>query len=302
MVGAFEQAVLAAMIFVIMLGMGAALTPRDFMLAFKKPFGLLIGLLSQYGIMPAIALCLALVLPVPDAVKVGIVIMGSMPGGTTSNIFTYFAKGNLALSVLMTVNSTIVGVLAIPFLVITNLAILKAVGEISVVIPAANIVITLVLLLVPVVVGVLLRRWNANIGALVELTGGALGVLFIVLLLVTWVPRNWQFLMGTPLSVFACVILLGWLGFFFGYLFSRALKFSNRDSQTIAMEIGIQNGPLAIAIVVFTFVGPLQGMQQQVMAVPALYSLFIVISSTLLTIWFRRVNARAEQKTPNALL
>ncbi|MGL5447227.1 MAG: bile acid:sodium symporter family protein [Rhabdaerophilum sp.] len=302
MVGAFEQAVLAAMIFVIMLGMGAALTPRDFMLAFKKPFGLLIGLVSQYGIMPAIALGLALILPVPDAVKIGIVIMGSMPGGTTSNIFTYFAKGNLALSVLMTVNSTIVGVLAIPFLVITNLAILKAAGEISVVIPAGNIVVTLILLLVPVVIGVLLRRWNANVGALVELTGGALGVLFILLLLITWVPRNWQFLMQTPLSVFACVILLGWLGFFFGYLFSRMLKFSFRDSQTIAMEIGIQNGPLAIAIVVFTFTGPLLNMQQAVMSVPALYSLFIVISSTMLTIWFRRVNTAQEQKIPNALL
>ncbi len=190
MVGAFEQAILAAMIFVIMLGMGAALTPRDFVLALKKPYGLVVGLVSQYGIMPLIALCLALILPVPDAVKIGIVIMGSMPGGTTSNIFTYFAKGNLALSVLMTVNSTLVGVLAIPFLVITNLAILKAVGAISVVIPASNIVITLVLLLLPVMIGVLLRRWNANVGALVELTGGALGVLFIVLLLVTWVPRN----------------------------------------------------------------------------------------------------------------
>lgn len=302
MVGAFEQAVLAAMIFVIMLGMGAALTPRDFMLAIKKPFGLLVGLLSQYGIMPAIALCLALVLPVPDTVKIGIVIMGSMPGGTTSNIFTYFAKGNLALSVLMTVNSTIVGVLAIPFLVITNLAILKAVGAISVVIPASNIIVTLVLLLVPVVVGVLLRRWNANIGALVELMGGALGVLFIVLLLVTWVPRNWQFLMGTPVSVFACVILLGWLGFLLGYLFSRLLKFSDRDAQTIAMEIGIQNGPLAIAIVAFTFVGPLQGLQQSVMSVPALYSLFIVLSSTALTFWFRRVNSRGDGKAPKALL
>jgi BASS family bile acid:Na+ symporter len=301
MVGAFEQAVLAAMIFVIMLGMGAALTPRDFVLALKKPFGLLIGLVSQYGIMPAIALALALVLPVPDTVKVGIVIMGSMPGGTTSNIFTYFAKGNLALSVLMTVNSTIVGVLAIPFLVITNLAILKAVGAISVVIPASNIVITLVLLLLPVVIGVLVRRWNANIGALVELTGGALGVLFIVLLLVTWVPRNWQFLLGTPISVFACVILLGWLGFFFGYLFSRALKFSDRDAQTIAMEIGIQNGPLAIAIVAFTFVGPLQNLQQSVMSVPALYSLFIVLSATALTFWFRHVNSRGD-KGPKALL
>jgi len=123
-----------------------------------------------------------------------------------------------------------------------------------------------------------------------------------VLLLVTWVPRNWQFLMGTPVSVFACVILLGWLGFLLGYLFSRLLKFSDRDAQTIAMEIGIQNGPLAIAIVAFTFVGPLQGLQQSVMSVPALYSLFIVLSSTALTFWFRHVNSRGDGKAPKALL
>ncbi len=302
MVGAFEQAVLAAMIFVIMLGMGAALTPRDFALAIKRPYGMFIGLVSQYGFLPLIGLGLALALPVPDPVKIGIVVMSCMPGGTTSNIFTYFAKGNLALSVLMTINSTIVGVVAIPFLVVGSLAVLTATGNLQVVVPTENIVLTLVLLLAPVLIGLGLRRWNANVGAMVELIGGALGVLFIVLLLVTWVPRNWRFLTETPPSVFLGVISLGLLGFLAGYLFSTALKLGRWNAQTIAMEIGIQNGPLAIAIVVFTFVGPLAPLQQQVLAVPALYSLFIVISATALTLWFRRVNSIEPQKLPNALL
>lgn len=302
MVGAFEQAVLAAMIFVIMLGMGAALTPRDITLALKRPYGMLFGLICQYAIMPAIGITLAIMLPLSDPVKIGIVIMSCMPGGTTSNIFTYFAKGNLALSVLMTVNSTVVGVIAIPILVVTGIKVLAATGNLSIVVPTQNIVLTLILLLVPVVIGIAVRRWNANIGALVELVGGALGVTFILLLLVTWVPRNWQFLMQTPLSVFAAVIGLGLLGFLFGYLVSRLLKFSDRDAQTIAMEIGIQNGPLAIAIVVFTFISSPPALQQQIMAVPALYSLFIVISATCLTLWFRFVNARAEQNVPKSLL
>jgi bile acid:Na+ symporter, BASS family len=302
MVGAFEQAVLAAMIFVIMLGMGASLTPRDFVLAIKRPYGMLIGLLSQYGFMPLIALTLALALPVSDPVKIGIVIMGCMPGGTTSNIFTYFSRGNLALSVLMTVNSTVVGVVAIPLLILASVKVLATAGGMSLVVPTQNIIVTLILLLVPVVIGMTIRRWNANVGALVELTGGALGVGFILLLLLSWVPRNWQFLLGTPLSVFISAIGLGVLGFLFGYVFSTLLKLHPRNARTIALETGIQNGPLAIAIVAFTFVGPLAPIQQQVMAIPALYSLFIVITSTMLTLWFRRANASEEQKIPDALL
>lgn len=302
MVGAFEQAVLAAMIFVIMLGMGASLTPRDFVLAIKRPYGMMVGLLSQYGFMPFIGLMLALVLPVSDPVKIGIVIMACMPGGTTSNIFTYFSRGNLALSVLMTVNSTVVGVIMIPLLILASVKVLATAGGLSIIVPTQNIIVTLILLLVPVAIGMLIRKWNANVGALVELTGGALGVGFILLLLLTWVPRNWQFLKGTPLSVFVGAIGLGVLGFLFGYWFSKLLRLHPRNARTVALETGIQNGPLAIAIVAFTFVGPLAPIQQQVMAIPALYSLFIVISSTALTLWFRRVNAAEEQKIPDALL
>jgi bile acid:Na+ symporter, BASS family len=302
MVGAFEQAVLAAMIFVIMLGMGASLTPRDFTLAIKRPYGMMIGLLSQYGFMPLIGLGLALMLPVSDPVKIGIVIMGCMPGGTTSNIFTYFSRGNLALSVLMTVNSTVVGVVAIPLLILASVKVLATAGALSIVVPTQNIIVTLILLLVPVAIGMMIRRWNANVGALVELMGSALGIAFILLLLLSWVPRNWQFLMGTPIAVFASAIGLGVLGFLFGYGFSKLLKLHPRNARTVALETGIQNGPLAIAIVAFTFVGPLAPIQQQVMAIPALYSLFIVISSTLLTLWFRRANAAEEQKIPDALL
>jgi BASS family bile acid:Na+ symporter len=302
MVGAFEQAILAAMIFVIMLGMGASLTPRDFVLALKRPYGMLIGLVSQYGFMPLIGLILALTLPVSDPIKIGFLIMGCMPGGTTSNIFTYFSRGNLALSVLMTVNSTIVGIVAIPLLIVTYVAILTATGSISLVVPAQNIIITLILLLVPVAIGMAIRRWNANVGALVELFGSALGLVFIILLLVTWVPRNWQFLLNTPAWVFFGAIGLGVFGFIFGYLFSTMLKLHPRNARTIALETGIQNGPLAIAIVAFTFTGPLQTIQQAVMAVPALYSLFIVITSAMLTIWFRRANAAEEQRIPDALL
>jgi bile acid:Na+ symporter, BASS family len=298
MVGAFEQALLALMIGVIMLGMGASLTFNDFALAIKKPFGLLIGLVSQYGFMPLIGFILAVTLPVPPEVAIGLLIMGCMPGGTTSNIFTYFSKGNLALSVLMTVNSTIIGVVMIPLLLVFYLTLLQAAG-VNAQVPRENIIVTLILLLVPVAIGMAIRRWNANVGALVELFGSILAVVFILILLLSWVPRNWQFLMGTHWSVFFGAIGLGVFGFILGYGFSLLLKLHPRNARTVALETGIQNGPLAIAIVAFTFSGPTQ---QAVMAVPALYSLFIVLTSAALTVWFRRANEAAEQKIPDSLL
>lgn len=293
MVGEFEQAVLALMIFVIMLGMGASLTPRDFFLALKRPYGLAIGVISQYGFMPFIGFCLATFLVVPDSIAIGILIMACMPGGTTSNIFTYFSKGNLALSVLMTVTSTVTGVIMIPLILVLYATAL----DLS--IPRENIIITLVLLLVPVGIGMVLRKFNANVGAVTEFFGSLLALLFILLLLVAWVPRNWQFLLSTTPATYAASIGLGLIGITIGYLFARSLKLHPRNARTVALETGIQNGPLAVAIIVFTFSGE---EQQAIVAVPALYSLFIVIISTLVTLVFRRANTAAEQKMPDSLL
>lgn len=293
MVGPLEQAILAAMIFVIMLGMGASLTPRDFILAFKRPYGLLIGLVSQYGFMPLIGFTLATLLPLPQAVAIGLLVIACMPGGTTSNIFTYFSKGNLALSILMTVNSTIFGVLLVPILLVFYA------GALDFDIPRENIVITLVLLLVPAAIGMGLRKLNANVGAVTEFGGSALGILFILFLVVSWIPRNWGFLMSTGWATYLAAIGLGLIGIMIGYAFATILRLHPRNARTIALETGIQNGPLAIAIIAFTWPGD---EAQAVMVVPVLYSLFIVIVSTAVTLLFRRANLAAEQKMPDGLL
>ena len=293
MVGAFEQALLALMIFVIMLGMGASLTPRDFYLALRRPYGLAIGVVSQYGFMPFIGFLLITLLPLPEAIAFGVLIMACMPGGTTSNIFTYFSKGNLALSVLMTVTSTVFGVLLIPIILVIYSAAL------NLEIPRENIIATLVLLLVPVAIGMVMRKLNANVGAVTEFMGSALALFFIAFIALSWIPRNWQFLVTTTPATYVAAIGLGLFGITIGYLFARALKLHPRNARTVALETGIQNGPLAIAIIAFTFAG---SEAQSYMAVPALYSLFIVIVSTLVTLVFRRANTAAEQKMPDSLL
>lgn len=293
MVGPLEQAILAAMIFVIMLGMGASLTPRDFILAFKRPYGLFIGLASQYGFMPLIGFALAALLPLPQAVAIGLLVIACMPGGTTSNIFTYFSKGNLALSILMTVTSTIFGVVLVPILLVFYA------GALDFDIPRENIVITLVLLLVPAAIGMGLRKLNANVGAVTEFGGSVLGIVFILFLVVSWIPRNWGFLMETGLPTYLAAIGLGLVGITIGYSFAKALRLHPRNARTVALETGIQNGPLAVAIIAFTW--PAEE-AQAVMVVPVLYSLFIVIISTAVTLFFRRANLAAEQKMPDGLL
>lgn len=293
MVSPLEQAVLALMIFAIMLGMGASLTPRDFYLALRRPYGLMIGLMSQYGFMPLIGFLLATLLAVPDAIAIGILIMSCMPGGTTSNIFTYFSKGNLALSVLMTVTSTVAGVVMIPLVLVLYATAL------DLEIPRENIIATLVLLLVPVGIGMILRRVNANVGAVTEFFGSVLGVFFILFLVVSWIPRNWQFLLETSASTYIASIGIGAVGITIGYTFARGLKLHPRNARTVALETGIQNGPLALAIIVFTF--PAEE-ADALTAVPVLYSLFIVIIATVVTFIFRRANTAAEQKLPDGLL
>jgi BASS family bile acid:Na+ symporter len=293
MVGAFEQALLAAMIFVIMLGMGASLTPRDFWLALKRPYGLMIGVVSQYGFMPFIGFVMAITLDLPDPIAVGLLIVSCMPGGTTSNIFTYFSKGNLALSVLMTVTSTVFGVLLIP------IVLLIYASALDLTIPRENIIATLVVLLIPVAIGMTLRKINANVGAVTEFMGSALALFFILFIMVSWVPRNWQFLLDTTPATYFAAIMLGVFGIAIGYTFARILKLHPRNARTVALETGIQNAPLAIAIIALTFSGE---EQQSIIAVGALYSLFIVITSTLVTLIFRRANTSAEQKLPDSLL
>jgi bile acid transporter len=301
----FEEILLVIMVFVIMFGLGAGLTPRDFRQALRRPWGLIIGWVTQFGIMPLLAFFLIITflfqLPKEYAIPVaiGAMIMGSVPAGTTSNIFTYFSKGNLALSVIMTTNSTLWAILMTPLSLYIYLGLLLPDGGIAQQIPPRNIIVTLIILLIPVVLGMLIRKYSANIGAVLELMGGLVGVFFILFLLSTWVPRNWGLLSSTPWQTYVVAIGLGLFGIMIAYLLTRGFKMHPMNARTIALETGIQNGPLGIAIVLLNFSGdPTIGL---VLIVPALYSLFIVLISTAVTIWFRKANLAEEQKIPSLL-
>lgn len=303
-VNEFEQTLLRIFILIIMFGLGAGLTPKDFGLAIRRPWGLVIGWITQFGIMPLTAylLVVAVLLPFtqgPDVlfIALGALIMGSVPAGTTSNLFTYFSKGNLALSVTMTVNSTLWAFVMTPFMlwIYSNLLSLDE----SLSIEFAELAIVIVGLVIPVGLGMLVRRLSANAGAVLELIGGVFGLLFIPFLIAIWVPRNWQLLLITEWPTYAVAIGLGVVGITIAYIIAKAIRLHPMNARTVALETGIQNGPLAIAVIVAVYIDN-PGLDA-ILLVPALYSLFIVIISTVVTLIFRRANVAEEQKIPNLL-
>ena len=287
MITEFETRLLGIMMMVIMLGMGASLTWRDFLIAFRKPKGVLVGMLCQFGIMPLLGFALAMALDLSPGLTVGLILMACMPGGTTSNIFSYFSKGVLALSILMTTVCTLTALVMVPLLLEFYSSMAGLSGEFK--IPAANVAQVLVVLLVPTVLGMVLRKLNPNIGATIELLGGFMGIVVIVFLVATWVPRNHQLLAETPWQVYFAAIGLGLIGMALGYALARLLKQDNNRSRTIALETGIQNGPLAVLIVTLSIATTIQ---QEVLLIPVLYSLFIVLSSSVVTFFFRRIATR----------
>ncbi len=303
-VNEFEQTLLRVFILIIMFGLGAGLTPRDFGLSLRRPWGLIIGWLTQFGIMPLTAyfLVIAVLMPFtqgPDVafIALGTLIMGAVPAGTTSNLFTYFSKGNLALSVVMTINSTLWAFIMTPLMLWIYSSLLDFDESLS--INFIDLAIVIVGLIIPVALGMLVRRLSANAGAVLELVGGVFGVLFIPFLIAIWVPRNWQLLLTTEWPTYAVSIGLGVVGITVAYFIAKAIRIHPMNARTIALETGIQNGPLAIAVIVAVYIDS-PGLDS-ILLVPALYSLFIVLISTVVTFIFRRANVKEEQKIPDLL-
>ena len=210
-VNELEQTLLRAFVLIIMFGLGAGLTPKDFTLALRRPWGLVIGWITQFGIMPLTAYVLIVTVLLPFSstegillVALGALIMGSVPAGTTSNLFTYFSKGNLALSVTMTVNSTLWAFVMTPAVLFIYSNFLGLDESLSV--EFGELALVIFGLIVPVGLGMLVRRLSANVGAVLELIGGVFGLIFIPFLIIIWVPRNWELLMTTEWPTYVVAI------------------------------------------------------------------------------------------------
>ncbi len=290
---------LALMIFVIMLGMGASLTLDDFRAVGRRPRGVLIGFMSQFGLMPLLAFTLATILKLPPAFAIALILIGCLPGGTTSNMFTYFSRGSVALSISMTTASTIMALIMMPILLkiytpaFTSQisASLQASGaESEFVIPTGNIISSLVMVLVPVIMGMILRRKSPSWAKTAEDTAGFVGIIVILYLVLTAFIRHGNYFLQTPVTVYIGAVGIGLAGFFFGYWMSRAMGMYPLFQRAISLETGIQNGPVSFAVILLSFTNPVQ---DQMIWLAILYSTFIVITSSVITMFYRK-NGRLD--------
>ena len=272
-----EKIGLALMIFVLMLGMGSTLSWADFQNALKKPRGLLIGFLSQFGLMPAIAYTLAIAFQLPNEVALSLVLVGATPGGTTSNLFTYFSKGDVALSISMTVSSSFGAVFMMPLVLYIYASQFTSA---TFTMPYGNIVSTILITLIPVAIGMFIRKRSESAASKTEKAGSWAGIFVIAFLLIEFFFKHMQELKDATASIYLSAILLGIVGFLLGYILSRLLGLTARQCRTVSLETGIQNTPLTMAIIVASF--PV-ATQSSYLLLPLLYAVFIVIDSILVT-------------------
>lgn len=292
MLSPLETILLALLLVVLMAGMGASLTLADFRAVVRRPRGPLIGLLSQYGWMPLLAFGLARALDLPDDMAVALIVVGCTPGGTTSNLFTYFAGADVALSVSMTALSTIAAVVLMPLTLY-----LYAGGYTSTTlsIPYGNVVSTLAVMLVPLALGMLVRARAPAAARTVERVGGLAGVAVLLLLIGSALVKNLDLLRATTATMFAAAFGLGALGFGLGWLGARAFGLGAAQRRSVAFETGIQNSPLALGILIASFPGE---QQARMLWLPLLYALLVLISGSLLTLALRRTSSRAQVREP----
>jgi len=269
-----EKALLALLLIVLMTGMGATLERSHVKDVLAKPKGVLVGLASQFGWMPLIATGLAMALSLPNELALGLLIVGCTPGGTTSNLFAYLSKADVALSIAMTAISTMVAVVAMP-------AVLWLYGrnftESDFALPIKDIVITLLLVLVPVAIGMFVRSRSVVWAERVEKAGSWSGIGVLVLLIISGLVNNNAIFGLIPWGGYVGAISLGLIGMGLGYLAATLGGLAEAQRRAVALETGIQNSPLAIAIILASFP---EASHAEMLRLPLLYALCILITST----------------------
>lgn len=261
---------------IVMFGMGMTLTLKDFGEVIRQPKSVLIGVLSQFIVMPLLAYGLAKGLNLPAEIAIGVILVGSCPGGTASNVMTFLAKGNTALSVAVTSVSTLLAPILTP-------AIIYVLASEWLEVSAANMFMSVVkIVLFPIVLGLIVQfflkeqaKKSVDIMPLVS-------VIAIVLIVAAVVAGSKEKIVESGLLIFAVVILHNGLGYLFGFLIAKLFKLDYPDQKAISIEVGMQNSGLGAALAAAHF--------SPIAAVPsAIFSFWHNISGPLLaTYWARK--------------
>ena len=231
----------------IMLSMGLTLSLEDFSRVLKMPKSILLGVGLQYTIMPGLGYALALGFNLPIDFVIGLVLVACCPGGTASNVVCFIARTHVALSVSLTTCSTLLAVLLTPFLTtwwVESIS-LEQTGLKVDVDTLGLLLKTLKVVILPVLLGIFLNHFFHREVKKVEAYTPFVAVLSIVFIVDFILADKKSAILEIGASLIVAVLLLHLLGFILGYVLSRLLKFTERDAQTVSIEVGMQNSGLA---------------------------------------------------------
>jgi BASS family bile acid:Na+ symporter len=270
-------------LFCIMFGMGAGLTLDDFRRLHRTPGAVLTGIGSQMLLLPLLALLTVTLFRLPPEIAVGFMILAFSPGGTTSNLFSYLASGNLALSISLTAIVSLITPISLPLL--SGVVLEWQLGSMQeIVLPFGSTFAKLVLVtLIPVVLGMLLRHYRPEFCVRNEKWLTRVPMVMLLLVIAGIIHQNWArmpvFLQqtGAPSLLLASLALIG------GYLLAGALRQSARDARTVAIETGIQNGGTAILVTGTILDNPTMTIA------PVMYGILMLLPTIGYVVW---MNAR----------
>ena len=266
----------------IMLALGLGLTFDDFIRVVRRPRDFAVGAVSQILVLPIVAFLLASLWPMAPELALGLMIIAAAPGGVTSNLLTAFARGDVALSISLTAVISLLSVVTIPLVVVFAYG--YFIGEQSVQdITVADTAISVFLIVtIPVLVGLLVRRFAKGFALRVEPSARAMSAVLFVLVLAGAIYQERNNLVSYYAQAGLATFALNLTMMVLAYLLARWFATGAKQRTAIAMECGLQNGTLAIAIAVLLFGGGLA-------TVPATtYSLTMFVTALVYVALLRR--------------
>ena len=283
---------------IIMLSMGLTLSVQDFKILFKRPLDILLGAVAQYTIMPLVAFTLTKVFRLDPYLAVGIILVGCCPGGVSSNVMSFLAKGDVAYSVGMTTVSTLLAPIMTPLLVLW-------LADTSINVNAVGMFLNILYVtILPVTIGFLLNVFLGHRAVFKEIQSNmpAVGVIGLMLIVggvvVTVRPQLFEHGLSLIFLVLAVVFCHNALGYVLGYSVGRLFKFNTAKKRTIAIEVGVQNAGMATVLAASFFANPENlalHPEAALCVVPcALSCIYHSISGTVLANFFAWKDSKAE--------
>lgn len=243
----FTEYLLPLVVAVIMLSMGLALAPRDFLTVAREPKAALLGILSQLFLLPLLGFAIASMSAIPPVYAAGLMIIAACPGGPMSNLLTHLAGGDTALSIALTAVMSLVSIISLPLIV--GLSLPWFMGEQAPALPIAGTILGLMAMtLAPVVLGMSLRTLAPRAALGIEPFARRLAVLLFVSFIVVAIALEWETVKSDLPAIAPPVIALNIAAMSAAYMIARLARLERDRTIAITLECGIQNGSLAMFV------------------------------------------------------